>query len=267
MAVGRKHSLNIDNRFSGIGKPFGPKPAEIYVACEGDRKIKVYSEIGVLKRQWNQINNYVPRGIFFYQNEVFNASPWIDVYTPTGTFKRNWVRTGTMGIYVASENNYVYEASSSSYIQVDDRWGVGKYYHSHPSPIDICVYNNEVYLTSTSEHNVKVYDIAIANVLRQWGSWGSNDGQFKTPQGVRVYKDEVFIADNGNVRVQVFTTGGTFKRKFTTKYSAVYLSILNDEIYMDECAQNKIYVHDLNGGFKREWSASTTPGFLHAVAL
>ncbi|MFN0053843.1 MAG: SMP-30/gluconolactonase/LRE family protein [Planctomycetales bacterium] len=50
---------------------------------------------------------------------------------------------------------------------------------------------------------------------KQWGSNGSSDGKFKNPAGIAVGSNsEVYVADNGNNRIQVFSTGGTFKRKW-----------------------------------------------------
>ena len=50
----------------------------------------------------------------------------------------------------------------------------------------------------------------------QLGLTGTGPGQFDTPHGVAVSpKDEVFVADRGNRRIQVFDTEGTFIRQFT----------------------------------------------------
>jgi DNA-binding beta-propeller fold protein YncE len=52
--------------------------------------------------------------------------------------------------------------------------------------------------------------------LASWGSLGNGPGQFDTPHGVAVSpKDEIFVADRGNRRIQVFDTSGTFLRQFT----------------------------------------------------
>ncbi|XP_035669040.1 tripartite motif-containing protein 3-like [Branchiostoma floridae] len=48
-----------------------------------------------------------------------------------------------------------------------------------------------------------------------FGGEGSDDGQFDFPFGVTVSeKAEIFVADSGNGRIQVFTLHGTFVRKF-----------------------------------------------------
>ncbi|MEZ5289447.1 MAG: peptidyl-alpha-hydroxyglycine alpha-amidating lyase family protein [Vicinamibacterales bacterium] len=52
--------------------------------------------------------------------------------------------------------------------------------------------------------------------IASWGSLGNGPGQFDTPHGVAVSpKDEVFVADRGNRRIQVFDTEGKYLREFT----------------------------------------------------
>ena len=51
--------------------------------------------------------------------------------------------------------------------------------------------------------------------VASWGSLGSGPGQFDTPHGVAVSpKDEIYVADRGNRRVQVFDSSGKFIRQF-----------------------------------------------------
>jgi hypothetical protein len=52
--------------------------------------------------------------------------------------------------------------------------------------------------------------------VASWGSLGSGPGQFDTPHGIAVSpKDEIFVADRGNRRVQVFDPSGKLLRQFT----------------------------------------------------
>jgi streptogramin lyase len=51
--------------------------------------------------------------------------------------------------------------------------------------------------------------------LASWGSLGSGPGEFDTPHGVAVSPaNEVYVADRGNRRIQVFDTNGKFIRQF-----------------------------------------------------
>jgi sugar lactone lactonase YvrE len=52
--------------------------------------------------------------------------------------------------------------------------------------------------------------------VASWGSLGNGPGQFDTPHGVAVSpKDEIFVADRGNRRIQVFDPSGKYLREFT----------------------------------------------------
>ena len=52
--------------------------------------------------------------------------------------------------------------------------------------------------------------------IKQWGSFGTGDGQFNTLHTIAVdNNDNVIVGDRGNRRIQVFDTEGTFKKKIT----------------------------------------------------
>ena len=51
--------------------------------------------------------------------------------------------------------------------------------------------------------------------VASWGSLGSGPGQFDTPHGIAVSPDdEIYVADRGNRRVQVFDPDGNYLREF-----------------------------------------------------
>lgn len=52
------------------------------------------------------------------------------------------------------------------------------------------------------------------NFARQWGSSGSYDGQFDSPQGIATdSSDNVYVADSENNRIQKFDSNGNFITK------------------------------------------------------
>ena len=54
------------------------------------------------------------------------------------------------------------------------------------------------------------------NWLMSWGEPGAGPGQFSTPHSIAVdAHDNIYIADRGNRRIQVFDTAGRFLRQFT----------------------------------------------------
>jgi DNA-binding beta-propeller fold protein YncE len=52
--------------------------------------------------------------------------------------------------------------------------------------------------------------------VASWGSLGTGPGQFDTPHGIAVSPaDEIYVADRGNRRIQVFDKDGNYIREFT----------------------------------------------------
>src|SRR5437762_974911 len=62
-------------------------------------------------------------------------------------------------------------------------------------------------------HTVKVDK--DGNWLKSWGEPGDQPGQFNTPHSIAVdAHDNIYVADRGNRRIQVFDTDGKFVRQF-----------------------------------------------------
>jgi hypothetical protein len=89
--------------------------------------------------------------------------------------------------------------------------------------------------------------------LTQWGSTGSGDGQFAGVKSVAVdAQGNVYVADAGNKRIQVFDSDGTFKSSFSnvgtpltmcmTRGATQYLFVSHagDDVGMDDAAIYKV---------------------------
>ncbi len=70
-------------------------------------------------------------------------------------------------------------------------------------------------------HNnmVTVYD-ANGTEIRNWGDAqsSSDDGKFNYPNGIAIYNNEIYIVDQENNRIQVFSQSGEFVRKWSVQY-------------------------------------------------
>jgi DNA-binding beta-propeller fold protein YncE len=93
--------------------------------------------------------------------------------------------------------------------------------------------------------------------IKNWGSRGSAQGQFNIVHGLAVdAQGNVYVADEGNKRVQVFDSEGTFKTQFTNvgtptalcisrgPQQVLYVAHTGDPDGMEDAA---IYKLDLNG--------------------
>jgi DNA-binding beta-propeller fold protein YncE len=94
--------------------------------------------------------------------------------------------------------------------------------------------------------------------VKSWGARGSETGQFHTPHSVQVDPDgNVYVADHGNSRVQVFDNDGNYKRAITnvgdpealciTPGAHPMLYVSNSNPYNDLDHGGEIYKLDLSG--------------------
>lgn len=73
-----------------------------------------------------------------------------------------------------------------------------------------------VYVSDSGNQRIRKFT-ATGTIITSWGSGGTGDGQFSSPQGLAIdSSDNVYVADTGNNRIQKFTSGGTFITKWGT---------------------------------------------------
>uniref|UniRef100_A0A6C0KDC3 Ubiquitin-like domain-containing protein n=1 Tax=viral metagenome TaxID=1070528 RepID=A0A6C0KDC3_9ZZZZ len=97
--------------------------------------------------------------------------------------------------------------------------------------------------------------------IRKFGGSGRGDGQFSSPDGICVSNDEIYVADTGNNRVQVFDLEGNFVRKFGMGNLDGPSGICeaSGEIYVSSTGQASghgkhcVQVYDLEGNFVRKF--------------
>ena len=84
-------------------------------------------------------------------------------------------------------------------------------------PTDVAWDSNGNIFVADGTGNARVAKFTRDGVfVKSWGSRGSDNGQFRTPHSVQVDADgNVYVADHGNKRVQVFDNDGTYKRAIT----------------------------------------------------
>lgn len=82
------------------------------------------------------------------------------------------------------------------------------------SPRGVAVTPQGTLLVLDSGHSQLVHYQPHGEVLRFWGIPGSGDTALQSPTGVAASDHEVFVADYGNARIQVFGLDGTALRRF-----------------------------------------------------
>ena len=72
---------------------------------------------------------------------------------------------------------------------------------------------NNLYITDLGNARIQKFD-STGNFLNEWGSKGSESGQFGHPMGIAISDDFVFVVDNKNHNVQKFNLDGKFISKW-----------------------------------------------------
>ena len=104
--------------------------------------------------------------------------------------------------------------------------------------------------------------------VRQIGSYGNGDGQLQVPIDVTHDRDgNLYVADRGNRRVQVFTTQGKYIHTQVGKGVANSIGIATDGelVYIAEQTTGKLLIYHKNG--RKMCSLQTGSTSLWGVAV
>ena len=113
-----------------------------------------------------------------------------------------------------------------------------------PADVDVAA-DGTAYVADAANDRIAVID--GATLTPGWGSTGTGDGQFNTPNGVAVAPDgSVYVLDGGNRRVQHFTAGGAFLGSFGSSGTA--LGQFSAPTAIDVDADGTVYVSDRGSG-------------------
>ena len=212
----------------------------LFVTDQTNHVIKEYNASGVLQNTWGafgtgnvQFNN--PQGIMVFSSNLYiteEGNDRVHVISLAGAFVRKW---GTRGIGDGEFRDPSAICSRASEIYVTDKFndrvqvfnssgvfqrefgtaGLATTDLNLPEGI-ACSGSAEIFVCGAN-HAIKVFEATTGVWLRTLGSGGTGDTNFSMPQQMLILSDELFIADNGNDRVQVWnmetaaiTSGGVW---------------------------------------------------------
>ena len=127
-----------------------------------------------------------------------------------------------------------------------------------PRGIAIHPLNKKLYITDYNNDHLQILNSNLT-FSRSFGSYGSGNGQFKSPSDVACDSTgNVFVADRDNHRIQVFTAEGRYMRKFGQRGNAsgelnspTGISIDNSDnvVYVAEWDNYRVSVFTCEGKF------------------
>ena len=152
----------------------------------------------------------------------------------------------TGNIFVADQSNQkvqVFNKDGKYLYKFGD--GAGKM----NSPISIAFYKNKVFVSQYGAGCLLVYDLN-GTFLKQIGTPGNGEGQLSSPYGITINESngDIFVCDNANDRVQIFSQDFLFKSQFGNGIlkSPSDIKLTNEYIYVLSYTNPFLYSFNYN---------------------
>ncbi|MBU0490684.1 MAG: TIGR03663 family protein [Chloroflexi bacterium] len=213
------------------GMALGPD-GNLYVTDSGNHRIQVFDAQGKFVRAWGQQGTnpgefQEPWGVAVAQDgTVYVADTWnyrIQIFDAQGTYKDAWTQTPTLGFY---------------------------------GPRDLAIdKDGNVFITDTGNKRIVKFSPA-GEVLGDWGTPGTWEGQFNEPVGIAIGPEgDIYVADTWNYRIQRFDADMDYQAQWPVLawYSE---SILNKPYLATASRGGYLYATDPEGARIIRWSGN-----------
>jgi len=228
------------------------KEGSIFVADSGNSRIEELSVSGAYEAQI--ATSSPPSGLALSTHHVQPGNGWIDdIYLTLPA--RNEI-----AVYTEPEEGE-YERYPLSEVARFGGPGSGNGQFNDPTGVATGASGTRVYVTDTGNHRVQVLrapeeysEREHLEYVGQFGSAGSGVGQFATPTAVAVapetlregpsveaFDGDAIVADPGNARLQLFSSGDAFQRQYSEEGGqALAVSSTTAKLYVANSATSKI---------------------------
>ena len=222
-----------------------------------------------------------PQGVAFNQRGEIIVTEYsghcISIFSPSGEKIRTFGSEGSAqgqfnypcGVDVDGDGNILVADAHNHRIQkftadgkfltaVGGQRGNKQLEFSYPTGVTVNHRNRKVYICDQGNHRVQILNVDLTFS----SSCGSGDGQFNVLWNVAFDSTgNVYVADGGGRRIQVFTAEGKFLRKFGKKGSGdgelkypSSVSIDSDDIvYVTELKNHHVFMFTSEGQFLRSF--------------
>lgn len=130
-------------------------------------------------------------------------------------------------------------------------YGTGIAELNEPSGIDFGL-DGSVYIADLNKHRIVQMDLKGGS-KKAWGSMGQGAGQFKFPHalGIDPGNGDVYVADTGNRRVQVFAADGRYLRELTAPAGQMFgfitgVAARNGRVVVVDAGRDCVYLFEQN---------------------
>ena len=109
--------------------------------------------------------------------------------------------------------------------------------------------------TDQEKFCVGVFDLS-GEFVTEFGSEGSEEGEFQDIQNIEIFKDRIYVTDTGNHRIQIFDLSGEFVTEFGSEGSEegefdgiMGIKVEKQHIFVVDGKNHRIQIFDLSGEY------------------
>lgn len=123
-------------------------------------------------------------------------------------------------------------------------------------PLGLCAGGENLYVADAGLHLVVVFERRSSKVLSALGGYGGGDGEFRRPVDVAVDEEgRIYVADQGNRRVQRFDKEGKFLGAFGGCGAPANIEYAAGRLYVADRDHGRVRVFDREGKPLYDWGA------------
>ena len=143
---------------------------------------------------------------------------------------------------------------------------IGENHLSFPCGVAVSSFSGEIYVSAFGNRRITVFS-HTGEILRQWGQFGHEVGEFHFPKHVVFHQNKLYVVDFYNNRIQVFLPNGEFQFAFgeigngPSQFSRPMCLVISafNEILVADKENKRIQIFDEHGVFLRCLSMTTKP--------
>ena len=118
-------------------------------------------------------------------------------------------------------------------------------------PTSLTILDNKIFVSYGFQNDIQIFDLD-GNFIKKFGQTGAGQAEFFNAFDIVSNKNELFVLDSGNQRIQVFNNEGIFLREFsiTDKFfdsEKMVISIFEDELFVMSSSESSVKKFTLDG--------------------
>ena len=231
----------------------------------GENELHVTLSGGQVKGSPFKYNTANPRAtpysaISLQNTFVTSNYPWDVAVTENGTLAVAENSSQSVSLYsVAGRRIYSFGTPNSGGSGYREYYGGGRYGDGRFYPSGVAVKGDLMYVSDAGNNRVLKFSVRRQSYISEFGSSGQGERQFSNPYGICIDPEgNVFIADYGNHRIQVYNEYGTFAYSFNCQQGPWGLAFDHQgQLHVAACGSSCIQVFTPEGTLITSYGSGT----------